>query len=80
MPGLVPGIHLLRAAVKAWMAETSPAITIVERSSAKRQHNAVHAAALRSIGLLSMLKRLNSVVNGLPSVARTMASDAATAS
>jgi hypothetical protein len=25
-----------------------------------------HAAALRSIGLLSMLKRLNSVVNGRP--------------
>ena len=39
-----------------------------------------YAAASRSIGLLSMLKRLKSVVKGLPSVVRTMASDAATAS
>jgi hypothetical protein len=28
MPGLVPGIHVLRAAArKAWMAGTSPAMT-----------------------------------------------------
>lgn len=39
-----------------------------------------HAAALRNIGFLSMLKRLNSVVNGQPSVARTMAPEPATAS
>ncbi|MET4038137.1 hypothetical protein ABMB68_009704 [Bradyrhizobium sp. RT4a] len=28
MPGLVPGIHVLRAVGKAWMAGTSPAITL----------------------------------------------------
>ncbi|MGY2931736.1 hypothetical protein ACVWZK_000596 [Bradyrhizobium sp. GM0.4] len=28
MPGLVPGIHVLRAAAKAWMAGTSPAMTL----------------------------------------------------
>jgi len=27
MPGLVPGIHVLRAAGKTWMAGTSPAMT-----------------------------------------------------
>jgi hypothetical protein len=27
MPGLVPGIHVLRAASKTWMAGTSPAMT-----------------------------------------------------
>jgi hypothetical protein len=27
MPGLVPGIHVFRAAAKAWMAGTSPAMT-----------------------------------------------------
>jgi hypothetical protein len=28
MPGLVPGIHVLRAAItKSWMAGTSPAMT-----------------------------------------------------
>ena len=27
MPGLVPGIHVFRAAVKTWMAGTSPAMT-----------------------------------------------------
>jgi hypothetical protein len=36
--------------------------------------------ALRSIRWSSMLKRLNRVVNGLPLVARTMASEAVTAS
>ncbi len=30
MPGLVPGIHDLGAAHKAWMAGTSPAMTTVE--------------------------------------------------
>jgi hypothetical protein len=28
MPGLVPGIHVLGAAGKAWMAGTSPAMTL----------------------------------------------------
>jgi len=28
MPGLVPGIHVLPAARKAWMAGTSPAMTV----------------------------------------------------
>ena len=28
MPGLVPGIHVLRAVGKAWMAGTSPAMTL----------------------------------------------------
>ena len=28
MPGLVPGIHVLCAADKAWMAGTSPAMTM----------------------------------------------------
>jgi hypothetical protein len=28
MPGLVPGIHVLLAARKAWMAGTSPAMTM----------------------------------------------------
>ena len=28
MPGLVPGIHVLRAAGKAWMAGSSPAMTL----------------------------------------------------
>jgi hypothetical protein len=27
LPGLVPGIHVLRATSKAWMAGTSPAMT-----------------------------------------------------
>jgi hypothetical protein len=27
MPGLVPGIHVLLAETKAWMAGTSPAMT-----------------------------------------------------
>jgi hypothetical protein len=27
MPGLVPGIHVFRAAIKTWMAGTSPAMT-----------------------------------------------------
>jgi hypothetical protein len=27
MPGLVPGIHVLLAAAKTWMAGTSPAMT-----------------------------------------------------
>jgi len=27
MPGLVPGIHVLRGAPKTWMAGTSPAMT-----------------------------------------------------
>ena len=27
MPGLVPGIHVLASARKAWMAATSPAMT-----------------------------------------------------
>jgi hypothetical protein len=27
MPGLVPGIHVFVAEVKAWMAGTSPAMT-----------------------------------------------------
>jgi hypothetical protein len=27
MPGLVPGIHVFRAATKSWMAGTSPAMT-----------------------------------------------------
>jgi hypothetical protein len=27
MPGLVPGIHVLDAATKTWMAGTSPAMT-----------------------------------------------------
>jgi hypothetical protein len=29
MPGLVPGIHVLAAARKTWMAGTSPAMTIL---------------------------------------------------
>ncbi|MFK4510521.1 hypothetical protein ABIF81_005699 [Bradyrhizobium daqingense] len=28
MPGLVPGIHVLCAGSKAWMAGTSPAMTV----------------------------------------------------
>jgi hypothetical protein len=28
MPGLVPGIHVFASASKAWMAGTSPAMTI----------------------------------------------------
>ena len=28
MPGLVPGIHVLGAAGKTWMAGTSPAMTL----------------------------------------------------
>ena len=31
MPGLVPGIHVLRAACKAWMAGSSPAMTTLRR-------------------------------------------------
>ena len=31
MPGLVPGIHVLLAADKAWMAGTSPAMTKREK-------------------------------------------------
>jgi hypothetical protein len=27
MPGLVPGIHVLRAALKTWMAGSDPAMT-----------------------------------------------------
>ena len=27
MPGLVPGIHIFRASIKAWMAATSAAMT-----------------------------------------------------
>jgi hypothetical protein len=27
MPGLVPGIHVFRAATKSWLAGTSPAMT-----------------------------------------------------
>jgi hypothetical protein len=27
MPGLVPGIHVFRLGVKAWIARTSPAMT-----------------------------------------------------
>src|SRR5262249_24729304 len=34
MPGLVPGIHVLLAAAKAWMAGTSPALT-KERACAR---------------------------------------------
>jgi hypothetical protein len=30
MPGLVPGIHALLVAAKAWMAGTSPAMTWIE--------------------------------------------------
>jgi hypothetical protein len=28
-PGLVPGIHVFRAASKSWMAGTSPAMTAI---------------------------------------------------
>jgi hypothetical protein len=32
MPGLVPGIHVLLAASRTWMAGSSPAMTIVKTS------------------------------------------------
>jgi hypothetical protein len=34
MPALVAGIHVLRATSKAWMAGTSPAMTIAVTSPA----------------------------------------------
>jgi hypothetical protein len=33
MPGLVPGIHVLLRLEKTWMAGTSPAMTISERTA-----------------------------------------------
>src|SRR6478609_1099734 len=35
MPRLVPGIHVLHAAPKAWMAGTSPAMTLWKRLAPK---------------------------------------------
>ncbi len=38
MPGLVPGIHVLGAAAKAWMAGTNPAMTMWKPERPKRKH------------------------------------------
>jgi hypothetical protein len=35
MPGLVPGIHVLGAAERSWMAWTSPAMTPVAKTNAQ---------------------------------------------
>jgi hypothetical protein len=35
MPGLVPGIHILAAKRKAWMAGTGPAMTVFVGDEAK---------------------------------------------
>jgi hypothetical protein len=43
MPGLVPGIHVLGAAERSWMAGTSPAMTPVAKPNA--QDAGVSAAA-----------------------------------
>ncbi len=43
MPGLVPGIHVLGAAKRSWMAGTSPAMTLVAKPNA--QDTGLSAAA-----------------------------------
>ena len=42
MPGLVPGIHVLLAAGKTWMAGTSPAMTTESPKSLQLEGNYFH--------------------------------------
>ena len=69
MPGLVPGIHVFRAAAKTWMAGTSPAMTAIWRELAalcaapRPGHGRYFWSALASVGAATSF--------GAPSLAST---------
>src|SRR5215467_343349 len=71
MPGLDPGIHVFGATRKAWMAGTSPAMTMGKRLGKKERGTPITPSEYPALGRISALGKslLDHELRGLAVIA-----------